>query len=133
MVGTRGFCLSSREFVGLLKRIFFLVIFFPSCSDVFERMYVCMHMCVKSGVFLDCCPPCMHSWVYVCVHEVLCLLGSLPPEFADGVCLLSQLALGIPCLCFPSSGIISGLLLPPSIYMGSGNPNSGPRVCTPNT
>lgn len=79
---------------------------------------MCVYM--KSYVFLDRYPPYMHSWVY-------------PPEFADGVCLLSQLALGIPCLCFPSSGIISGLLLPPSIYMGSGNPNSGPRVCTPNT
>lgn len=66
MVGTCGFCLNSTEFVGLLKMIFFLVIFFPSCSDVFERMYVC---------------------VCAYVREVRCLPGSLPLLYAQlGLC-----------------------------------------------
>lgn len=120
-VDSCGFCLNGGEFVGLLKGIFLLTIFFSGCSDVLERIYICVyvHICryMKSGVFLDRCPPCMHSWVN-------------PPEFAGGVYLPSQLDLGIPCLHFPSIGSISGSLHPPRIYMGSEDPNSGLHICT---
>lgn len=76
------------------------------------------------------------------VHEVRRLPGSLstlnaqlvyPPEFANGVCLASQLDLGISCLCFPSVGSRGGLLHPSAIYMGAGDPNSCPHGCPADT
>lgn len=72
---------------------------------------------LKPGVSLHRCPPCMHNrWV-------------CPPEFSDGVSVPGQLDLGIPHLCFPCVGIISGSPHPPSIYRDSEDPNAGPHVC----
>lgn len=77
------------------------------CLHVFTDVCACVRQSM-SGVFLDCSPPRTISKSRAC------------PAWP-----------GIPCLYFPSSGIVNGPLHPSNTYMGARDPTLGSHVYAP--
>lgn len=61
---------------------------------------------------------------------VMCeVVSHLNPELTDSLNLGGQLVPETPCLHIQSTGITDGVIMPAGLYLGTGDPNSGPHTC----
>lgn len=61
---------------------------------------------------------------------VMCeVVSHLNPELTDSFNLGGQLVPETPCLHIQSTGITDGVIMPAGLYLGTGDPNSGPHTC----
>lgn len=90
---------------------------------------------------------CLYVWRYTCVWECVCIglrlalmssiilyvmcevVSHLNPELTDSLNLGGQLVPETPCLHIQSTGITDGVIMPAGLYLGTGDPNSGPHTC----
>lgn len=123
------------------KKIYFSVRGKNWLLCLFHFLHMCVVcMCMSAWVWTHVCT-CVHAneglrlmflyfsiVLYIVCWDQVSLCFPPPPQITVCAGLMSQHALGIPCLWLLSSETSEELPHPPSYYKDSGDPNSGPTL-----